>query len=482
MKGLLVKGILISLALAIVPVPAFSAQKVTAGSVCKLYKQKVTYQNKVFTCTKSGKKLVWNKGVVQVKPTPTPTAIGDPIGAIGGTPAPTIKSVIYAPPSENSDNIELCKIKEVSKSRGMTGAGFPVWNSLTPRAGTMKWALIPLDFPDLPGEKVFRPRVDDQMKLLSEWYSTVSEGKFKVEWVVHDKWVTLPGKSTDYVIPLSVNVNNAANGPKLFIDAMNAADPVFNFTNVQTVNFILPSGQIFMGEGSQGFPWDTVVKEYVSNKGRIASYSIPGQFFELPGKTYWSYWAHEFGHAIGIPHIGVSRGDRPAFSPLDLMGAQDGPSRELSGWLRFYAEWLPDEKVYCKELQNLKSVELTLAPLSGTEPGIKFGIFPVSATKAVMIESRRVTKFSCTTPTVRDGVLVYIYDATLGHGENFLIPVSPPGRALELDSCGSLNARSGGPTTDMLLHEGETLTVEGITIGVLASSNYDKLVISRKPS
>jgi hypothetical protein len=35
--------------------------------------QKVVYQNKTYTCTKSGKKLVWNKGVAIVKSTPTPT-------------------------------------------------------------------------------------------------------------------------------------------------------------------------------------------------------------------------------------------------------------------------------------------------------------------------------------------------------------------------------------------------------------------------
>ena len=74
---------------------AFSAQKVSSGTTCKVYKQKATYQNKVFTCIKSGKKLVWNKGVSLSKPKPTPPASatpdasGDPIGAIGGTPTPT---------------------------------------------------------------------------------------------------------------------------------------------------------------------------------------------------------------------------------------------------------------------------------------------------------------------------------------------------------------------------------------------------------
>ena len=70
-KGRFTKGLLVALILTLIPITAFSAQKITPGSTCKVYKQKVTNQNKVYTCIKSGKKLVWNKGVVSVGPNPT---------------------------------------------------------------------------------------------------------------------------------------------------------------------------------------------------------------------------------------------------------------------------------------------------------------------------------------------------------------------------------------------------------------------------
>jgi hypothetical protein len=66
-KGSIAKGFLVALVLSLIPVMAFSAQKVTAGSTCKVLNKKVVYQTKTFTCIKSGKKLVWNKGV-PVKP------------------------------------------------------------------------------------------------------------------------------------------------------------------------------------------------------------------------------------------------------------------------------------------------------------------------------------------------------------------------------------------------------------------------------
>ena len=408
-------------------------------------------------CLKNGKVYRWAK----IKNTPTPT------------PTPTPKELtIYQEPTQPSKNVELCKIKEVSNSRGRTGAGFPIWNTMTPSIGTVKWALIPIDFPDLTGEANFKTRVDDQMSLLSEWFDTVSEGKFKVEWVVLDKWVTLPNKTNDYKILHSVNLNNAANGPRLFKDAMDAADPVFDFSNIQTVNFILPKGQTFLGETSQGFPWDQPVIDYTSKEGKIASYSIPGVFFDRPEKMYWSYWAHEFGHAIGLPHIGSSHSPNP-FHGLDLMGSQDGPSRELSGWLRFIAGWMPDEKIYCQDVTFLKPTTLTLAPLSSSIPGLKMAIIKVSETRQIIIESRRVTKFSCSTSQARNGVLVYTYDATLAHGQEFLKPVEPAGRPLEGNSCGTVGDR------DALLRSSDTINIEGIKITVISSGTSDYIKIEK---
>jgi hypothetical protein len=82
-KGSFAKGILIALAVALIPVAAVSAQKITPGSTCKVLNQKTVYQNKTYTCTKSGKKLVWDKGVAVKRETPTPTP----------TPTPTLSTI-----------------------------------------------------------------------------------------------------------------------------------------------------------------------------------------------------------------------------------------------------------------------------------------------------------------------------------------------------------------------------------------------------
>jgi len=57
---------ILSLSLPLVPANA----AIKAGSACKKVGVKSVVGNKTFTCIKSGKKLVWNKGVLSVQPVP----------------------------------------------------------------------------------------------------------------------------------------------------------------------------------------------------------------------------------------------------------------------------------------------------------------------------------------------------------------------------------------------------------------------------
>lgn len=402
-------------------------------------------------------------------------------------PLPNVNDV-YSAPTVLSDNIDVCKIRETRLNGPRQGrawdapdapmmslpSGFPAVTPLAKRTGNVKWALIPIDFPDLPGDTGFRTRIDDQMTMLSDWFKTVSEGKLTITWSVSNNWVTLPSNSAQYVIENSANLGTVPNGIKLFQDALKTADPIFDFTDVENVVFLLPKGQTFLRESSQGFPWDKAVIESSTNEGRISSYSIAGYIFDPPTTEPWSYWAHEFGHAISLPHIGASRGSAPLFAGFDLMAAQNGPARDLSGWLRFVAQWLPDEKVYCKDSKSISKLEVTLVPLNSSEQGLKLAVIPLSTTKAIVIESRRDTKFSCQMQPSQNGVLVYTYDADLVHGEDFLVPLSPVGRSMVQTNC-----RAVPQMIDSVLRAGDKLSIEGINIENLSSGNFDKVLITR---
>jgi hypothetical protein len=86
-------GLFIAVTLILAPVNAIAAVK--AGDVCKKAGSAATANGKKFTCVKSGKKLVWNKGVAISAPKPTPTPAATPTPAPSPTPTPTV----YVPPA-----------------------------------------------------------------------------------------------------------------------------------------------------------------------------------------------------------------------------------------------------------------------------------------------------------------------------------------------------------------------------------------------
>ena len=81
-------SILLTSALILTALPSASAA-VTPGSKCSKAGVKQTHKGVKYTCIKSGKKLVWNKGakvVPVIKPTPTPS----PTPEVIPTPTPTV--------------------------------------------------------------------------------------------------------------------------------------------------------------------------------------------------------------------------------------------------------------------------------------------------------------------------------------------------------------------------------------------------------
>lgn len=75
----------ISLILVLLQVVPVNAAAVKAGATCATLKSTTIVNGLKFTCVKSGKKLIWSKGVLVAKPTPKATATATPTP----TPSPT---------------------------------------------------------------------------------------------------------------------------------------------------------------------------------------------------------------------------------------------------------------------------------------------------------------------------------------------------------------------------------------------------------
>ena len=93
-KVSLATGVLVALGVALIPVNAVAAEDVIPSGACKVWNQKVVSQDKTYTCMKSGKKLVWNKGVVVAKPTLTATSTSADAPAVSPTNTPATTSTL----------------------------------------------------------------------------------------------------------------------------------------------------------------------------------------------------------------------------------------------------------------------------------------------------------------------------------------------------------------------------------------------------
>ena len=114
-------------------IPAFAAIK--AGSKCTTKGQIKTSQGKKFTCIKSGKTLVWNKGVAvskgttqvdQSKPTPTPT------------PTPSGPVDIYGNPT-SPEALVIDKLVDIAWEKGKPATEFIV-SEVNDRVKGTTWA------------------------------------------------------------------------------------------------------------------------------------------------------------------------------------------------------------------------------------------------------------------------------------------------------------------------------------------------------
>lgn len=107
MKRLLAVLISISIAAFLITTPAFSAVK--SGAPCTKVNTKQTIGNKTLTCIKSGKKLIWNTGVV-IKPI-TPSA------KTSQAPAPVVSEPTIISPQSSPSPTKVLSVWELLRLR-----------------------------------------------------------------------------------------------------------------------------------------------------------------------------------------------------------------------------------------------------------------------------------------------------------------------------------------------------------------------------
>ena len=450
-RGSIAKGFLIAVAITLIPITAVSAQKVSSGSICKVNKQKVTYKNKTYTCIKSGKKLVWKKGVEVVKlpPNPTPTL------------TPTVTNYEITDPSKFA-NLSACKLP--TNLQNDEHYGFPRPGILIPTLGEHKAIALFVYFDDLPFEqRQFDEWKNNQIPTFEKYVAAMSYGKLKYKVDIFEKPIRI-SKSV-----LTYNLDSAhdappkpnANAPGLVSDAVFAVDSEIDFSKYEFINVITPWTRLIGFEGTTGVRLNADGKQF-----NFASFGPIREYVDDPKKKIW--FLHEAGHMMGLIHQFNVRGDWSATGfPIWSAMADGGSSApEFMAWERFLLGWLSAEQVRCIENFDQGAFTSKLSSLSAMDNEAKTILIKQGGSKILVIESRRSSDLNFLSKE-EEGVLVYTIDVNIrsNNGAANLVFNTPKIRN---------SANSGGLVGT--LNSGEILTSGGIKVKILSSDASGDIV------
>lgn len=368
------------------------------------------------------------------------------------TPSPTITPTSTLTPTATPPPAEACKLPEAAY-HGAIGLGFEGYARSLASTGTVRAKVIFADFSDAPASNTPEEIYDLYLDGASEMLAALSYGRLDFQMDPYFKWFRMSQDSSTY------GISDFYEHRSLIAEAIELADAEVDFSDVDDVIVILNPYAVNIEYGPTFVPIseeDGIAVDDVVIMNAISSGA------DLP---VWGYkWiAHETGHSMGLVDLYWGTWDGLDYAELfrytgdfSLMSNVNAISPEPLAYERWLLGWLDDNQIYCmqthEETVGLNAIELA----SGT----KAVMVPVGPTKAVVIESRRALGYD--EYMAEPGALVYTVDTSVYTGQGPIV-VWPQ---VEGDPY-----RSYAP-----LSEGESVTVEGVTVTVLDALEDGDLV------
>jgi M6 family metalloprotease-like protein len=408
--------------------PAYSATPPKAGSVCSKQGITKTYKGKKYTCIKSGKRLVWSKGIVVKQaittpspsvspiPTSTPTASPTPTMSPNPSPFPTTTPIPVLTESPSPNQIQLaeeakidtftssldsyeCKLVDVTvdKRIQLITSGFERFTYeqfTTPLR--IRVIVVPVSFSDLKFSEQDQSRMTSELGKVKEFFNQNSYGQASVsfDFVPKDEWVLLPRSWKDYGL---------ANGslPDLFVkELLDSTSPDSRLSEYEIVYFETAK--------EYGFNLATGILRNSNDALQSSSGKLRNVLFGGGSSAAdWKIIAHELGHNwLGFEDLYDMSTRTVPFEDWDLMSTS---GVELLGWHRWSAKWLRDSQVYC--LDKRGSSRVILSTLNAPKNKVLISV-PIGVGKSLFIEFRKPSDYF----SKEDSVFVYLVDTNKWHG------------------------------------------------------------------
>jgi len=360
---------------------------VKAGGACKKAGITSTTSGKIFTCVKSGKKLVWSKGIS------------------------TTTSVQFTEVGTTVD-VESCKLLDSRRNKQQpNNVGFPLQEDIIPVTGNLNVIVIPVDFSDRPGGQLPSEYLIDQTNKMNEWYKFFSGNQVNLSFQIGKEWVRAPKADSEYVVPKSV-----ANSPgvavdvqfKMAQDIITASKNQFDFKKSSILFFYTPTiKSVDYDMGGRGVNLSTPdgSKNFFFWGGGAYHFDDRNVKASLKKEKMWAFWIHEMLHSQGLALHSPANG-----SSTGLHADQYGTSLAIDSWELFRLGWIANPNVACLDKSLGINNKLILKPIELGSKIARFAVVKLNSYEALVIESRRPTGYSKEWKLDQKGILVYRID------------------------------------------------------------------------
>lgn len=477
---------------------------VKAGASCSKLNATATKEGTKYTCIKSGKKLIWNKGIKVNISTPGPVISASPITSPSANNFANTNVEIYfqSPRLAMSD---LCRLKDsyISKVPGdnYNNIGFPIKVHEVPISGKVNILFLPVKFADMPETKIPREQFNLYIQNLNLWAKQFSNNQLLFNFSFPDQWISLKEKSTEFDIqrPDSSGIY-LKNYENLASKIIAAADPHIDFKGINAI-FVYWSSQ------PKNFQYDLGLRDYEikSSEGiqRVFMWS-QGPFIytdiqystDEKQKRLWQFYLHEMLHSQGI------MGHAPAGFETSIGNQILGSSSAMDAWSAFLAGWTKDEQIYCSPSELIENSTVIMSPLDEIGgQNVRAILIPIDAHQVIVVESRKSVDFSSNWPTGTRGLLVYLVDTAKRNDVRNPLPSNSrkfdswsyylpsnkllaSGKDIEAIVCEDEKNQQGcgGLIRDFrefLIKEGEDLIYAGVKIQLVKSGITDVVKLSK---
>lgn len=425
---------------------------VKAGSACSKLGSKVLSVSKTFTCVKSGKKLVWDSGVListaksssngstnsqSVSEGSSCLKMGQQVtqGSIllecrkfAGNKLEYIAITnVFSPLSNPSspDPLSLCQLADKRtqiptelKDNIPLSIAYPPkpFSNFGSATGTFKIVVVGVDFSDAPGSGSPSEIWKEDLAKAKDWMNWYSNGKVSLNFVTYPEWLRAPKPSFKY--DASNNGNRGSSdvqsggltAQEISDDYIHTIEKAADLTDALSIWVYLPTDISTPFGAFQ--PASANVKS--NNYGLVKSQLVlTSADIYLSNRIRYAYFLHEMIHGFGL------QGHSPKFIPTGGFLNKNGMMSNADGWTQALLPWdaivwgvASSSDTYCIDKSHLTEVNLKLVPLEREQLGLRSAIIRLNDHQALVVESHRSDKYGVGEGPGFAGTMVSIIDTT----------------------------------------------------------------------